>query len=369
MKHLKNFALIFTLLLFSCNNFINNNSNSQGKDSLHNEEEVETIIVENIFFETFKLLPEITSSDTKLQAKLKKYASIVLGDIKTEEAITNAFELRIELQDELSLALEDYFFDNENSYEIWEDVETELNILGFQSVYAEGMFIGLAIFPILQKEIKTYGTEEFQLYIKIIESNANTFGGEYPYMSLDAQAEVLKLGEIMLKKYKKSSYYAKVQPLIFDALYTYTDYHEVIGDEYKQFCISGFSIEYWPTATDIAFHDNFIKNNSNSMFHNIISKIRENVSEIDPDEPYIYVIVTDKVKDYEEGQKIIWKYLLQDIDIPHNLILYLDNKTQNYVAYRFYTDIETVKIEIEKIKKIKPDAEIIKTDISGKIIE
>ena len=217
MKHLKNLAIIFALLLFSCNNFINNKSNSEGKDSLSNEEEVETKIKENLFFETFKLLPEITSSDEKLQGKLKKYASIVLGDIKSVEAINNAFELRIELQEELSLALENYFFDNDNSYEIWDDVETELNILGFQSIYAEGMFIGLAIFPILQKEINNYGTEEFQLYIKIIETNANTYGGEYPYMSLTAQADVIKLGELMLKNYKKSNYYKKVQPLIFDS--------------------------------------------------------------------------------------------------------------------------------------------------------
>ncbi len=388
MKKTTIFLLAVIILIYSCKTSNNSNTSSENIEeevtediTEENTENIETDNFASFVFED--IFPELTkalSPNNDMLWTIKLYASSVLGEIESEEKVLEILDMRTQILKDYTFneMLGNYYFameESEDIYTYWEKVEKELNIIGFQGIYVEGMFADLDNYTFLKKEIENYLQEEARLFIKLKETEANSRGGEYPYAGLDDYAKVIKVGEELLTKYPNHDKKEEINGIIFSSLYPFVDYHSIeIGNDYREYCVGRFSIDAWPMATDISYHDEFLENYPNSKYFGVIKSIRENhsVLEVDDDNGNIlpiYVIVTDEVDDYDEAESKIWEYLNKGIDIPHNLILHNgENDDRYFVAYRFYPNKALANDALILISKTNKNAKILKVDGEGNFI-
>ncbi len=382
MKKLNILLVISLISIFACGgkNINSTNIDNANKDTADKiEQELEYIddLSGFSFEDEFPNLAKILIVNEDMYATIKIYASMVVGEIGSEEKVLEILDLRYQILNDktLTFVLEEYYFENEASvgYEYWDLVDNELKILGFQSIYAEGMFIDIDAHSFMEEQIEEYLSLEMKMYLKLNEAEANSRGGEYPYMGLEAYAEVILIGEDFINQFPNSDKKSGVEQTIFNALIPFTDYHKVVADGMETYCVDGLTYEFWPTATMIEFHDSFIKNNKDSKYFDVIYKIRQNTSSLSMDENYeplpIYVVVTDYGDNYLDAKKITNNYLNNGIDIPHCLILNDNDKSVYVAAYRFFSNRVLANEAFEHISKTHKNAEIIKVNGNGEVIK
>ncbi len=235
-------------------------------------------------------------------------------------------------------------------------VMLEFEKIGIHIVTAEGMYVGLERAPLLSYALENLATEDFKLSQQIKNAYGMTIGGEYPFLDLEWNDDVILAGEQLLSKFPASDYTSEVLGYFENALTPFVDLHKVISEDGSEsFIVGGFEVESWPGLTDTAYHHQFLRSYPKSVFAPMISRIINNPSQMKADANLIYIV---KVP-YLEKEITWFNYFLNGIDIAHKL--YIDeNMPENpTLAYRFYDDKQKALNALNKILPLVPKAEII----------
>lgn len=366
---------MITILLMSCQN--HSEKKETPVDSLKTSD---SVLVEN----EKPLIDSLLKSDSLLKAKFPTLDSIFKKatfrdsvaiycnhlfkkDIDNQEKIMALMSYRDSLKpilENFSYLLSESLFENMKK---WEKYEKELIEIGFLPFYAEGMFSGLTNSPILQAQIKEFGTPEFQLMTDFENANGKSMGGEYPYLDLTANIEMVLIGEKMSKEFGETPEYKKIEQTYRYALKTLTDLHCLVQtDDTREYILHDISRDFWPNATDVSFMEQFVKKHKTSRFAPAIKKILVNVSELQASEDLekgeVYLIAVESFKTEEEAENKVFELLNKSIDVPH-VISSKKGKTEQYHAvYRFYAQEAKAKENLKKIKSQFKNAKIIHID-------
>jgi len=355
----------FLFFLYACNN--NKNLEKSNSDSAHvmlydsiTETHVassDTSIIQedSLFVIELPLFDSITTKTKFRDTLLAYFNQAFLNPLDSEVQIQRIFSKREKLLEKVYSISSNFEENNPANSPKWQVFEKELNIIGFQPVYAEGMLTSISIKPILQKQIKTICSAEYQLYLDFLYAEANSLGGEYPYMDLSHHVEMILLGEKMETKYSKSTYNDSIKDIYHFSLKCLTDIHSLYDNATDQYLLDGISIDFWPNATNITFMEQFVKKHSNSKFAKAIKKILVNTSRLelsqDPNKDQVYLIVIDSFGSEKEASNKVFEYLSKGIDIPHVIYSKKAGKESYHTVYRFYSNKKKAE---EMLKSVKP---------------
>ena len=328
------------------------------------------------FEKEFPELTKILAGKTSL-AGVKNYAEMIAKKANSEAGVLKIMDTRKQILEagEFQKVLSDYYYnyDEQKVYDYWQLIDKELFKIGFQSVYAEGMLQDIALHSFLKAESDKYLKEETKLYLELKDAEANSRGGEYPYMGLGAYGKTVEKGEILLKKYPAHKNIADIEAITYASLFPYVDYHRVASSvDYKEYCVGGFVSDIYPSGTEISNHDAFLETYKNSKFHQVVKRIRENPSVIavgkNGEFKPVYLVVTDVVTSHKAAEKKVWKYLNEGLDIPHALLLTENGKEMFVVAYRFFPDKEKAAKALAQISAKVANAKILKIVNYGTVV-
>lgn len=380
--------LIVSVFLFSFCSNTNKTENQDNKDTsiVKTEDDLKNNQTENTNnvqkekkeININKLIPELSkhlSKEAEFNEKLKRYLFLLTSEIQSVEEIKQVFEMRNDLRydfEDVSFQMYEQF--GYANYQLWEKVEKELNFLGYSPYYAEGYLEGVGDFPILENEIEKYGTEDFKLYTDYFNKKSETFGGEYPFMDLHANIELVKIWETINQKYPQSSFTKEINDFCYWDIAPLFDVHNVVSDDGNaQLIIEDLGVDMYPGGT---YEDNYIDfvEAGNTKLSAITEKVLKNISEIEIDANYsfdkVYLVVIERVDDYEEAQKKILKYISNNQDIVHIISVTEDSYNWfNYLVYRFYTDKSKAEKALEQAKQINSNASIVVVNNESLIID
>ncbi|MBN1637633.1 MAG: hypothetical protein JW866_01605 [Ignavibacteriales bacterium] len=326
-----------------------------------------------------KILYSLTKGEPELDKLLKEYVEMISvpDDISSEEEILEIFQLRDSLILKLYPTIDEYYWIlvEDDKYNEFENLEKELMEIGISTVYAEGMVVGLVSSPILEKQIDEYGSEPFKLYCKFMDAYSNSQGGEYPFIDLSAQMEMVDFGEKLYQNYPDSKYIEMIEFNFNFAVQLLTDFHKVtdLGQDYTQYLTEGMSVDYWPYGTSLENFTTFVQDYPNVKLTKVVKEILKNTSEIYVDfekegsDP-IYLIAIEELDDYLDAQNKVLDYILNGIDIPHIVILERGSDYSYAIVYRFYSDKNLADRMFNSIKLKYPDAYMLKVNMYGQII-
>lgn len=365
MKKLS-YLLVCLLLINACASK-SNDENTQ-TDSLETEE----IITEEIESETTEyddsFILNLAKNDKDLKDSLNLYLGIIFGEINSEKQIKEAFYIRDKILPKLESAAFDYLAEKQTDYD--SELEEALTGIGFQGIYVEGMFMNMEFSSILEAEIEQYASDEFKLKTAFHTAYANSMGTEYPFDSMDDDAEVVRVGEKIMKQFPNSQLYKEIEEEFMTVVSFFTDWHVVDrGDDSETIIvIGGLSTDFYPNGSYesniVSYTDNF----PNSVITPVIEKILQNPSTISTEEDATFhLVVVETLEDYDKAEKAVFNYLLDGIDVPHVLILRDGDTSYWGLVYRFYSQIEKAEEALEIIKPDFPKAKILDIDANGNL--
>lgn len=381
-------ALILLVFSFSCGNASEEN-NTNSADTLA-KKKIDTSKIE-ILVEDSTQIDSLPQSDSLFKVQFPQIDSIAEYALFRDSIIdyfNQAFTIQITQQSQIEAVftfrdkliqrmneLSYHYNENiESEYKKWDAYHVELVKFGFRPIYAEGMFTGLAIAPLFEKEIKAICSQEYQLFVAFKLAEANSFGGEYPYVDLTSQIEMLLLGEKMARKFPKSEYNAFIEEPYHFALSTLTDFHGIARNgKVEEYLLQGISRDFWPYATDISFTESFVKKHPKSKFAKAIKKILENPSELELGEDSnigsVFLVVIESHKDKKVAENRVFELLSKGFDIPHVISSKKENIEQFNLVYRFYSSKEKAEKALAKINLKFKEAKLIHIDFQWNEIE
>lgn len=315
--------------------------------------------------------PEI-QKDPKMTKLIQDYGTAVVTGtgIKSDEDILKLLTIRDE-------RLIPYFYNLTESYETtesgfidknYEELSRELNLLGMDMNFAEGTFIDLGAYPFMEEWMARYASEGLKLYTEFKVATTEANNGEYPYLNMEPRIKKVVIGE-KLAALEDTSYFHKVRDEYEEAVIALTDIHKVYNPNNRQeesFLVDGISTEMYPFVTEKKTRNNFVQNQRNSRYSQLVQKILENPSEISNKPEQVYVIVTEWLDTEKMAQRRVIGHLNQGEDVPHYLsIKRPDGKTRYAVAYRFFENEEKANAALEKVQKEIPSAKLIYCSLKG----
>jgi hypothetical protein len=371
MKKIITFALILALFAISC-------KNKEKKDDNSEQEKISTELVDFSKLEKIErvklkyLQAIIDTTNQNLKDKFNTYVDALNRKITTEEEIFSIFNMRDSLNLDLMLFIDSYYYGLEDAYTQFEPVEKELASLGFICIYAEGMYIGMDCSEILQEEIEKYTSDDFKIYNNFRIKYANSMGGEYPFASIAYYLEAVLEGEKLYKKDKNSKYFQLIERDYNYCLDIVTDIHFVKFTDGSDGCFYGdLNYDYYPYMTSCEDLVEFTKNNKNSMYYGVINNLVSSMSDITVDwentgnVATVYLVVTDKAKDYGDAYEKCTNYINSGKDIVHKISLKNKGVEEYYVVYRFFSDKAKADNALNIIKKDVKNAYILKVRVPG----
>jgi hypothetical protein len=261
-------------------------------------------------------------------------------------------------------------------------IDDEFSRLGIQTLWAEGMCVGMSRAPFLEETIERVGDEPYILKNKILARVGNTLQGEYRYYTLDASIEILTLAEKFLAKYPDHPYVKDILEPFIESVIPFTDVHKVSeGEDYTGYIVSGLSWEQYPGGTEIMNHLYFVKNHKNSRFAEPVQNILQSMSALtEPDADTIYIVTVpeaSKDKDVFSSTELNTRlhelpaaffstpttlpYLWLGVPVAHTMNLPSDSGGTNVVlAYRFFDTKEPALKSLQGIQAQIPEAQILK---------
>lgn len=389
MNKINSILFVFAILFFliSCSTASEEKKNTtidtvteNKTDTLSVEIETETVEIDslNANDSLFKIqFPEI---DTVVEYALFRdsvidyFNKVFVDEITKQSQIEAIFAFRNDLVVKLTNLSHSYNESTHDNYKKWDAYHIELVKFGFRPIYAEGMFTGLTIAPILENKIKTLCSKEFQLFSSFSLAEANSFGGEYPFLDLSAQIEMVLLGEKMAKKFPKSEYNRLIEKPYRFALSTLTDLHGISRNgEINEYLLQDISRDFWPNATDISYMETFVKKHYKSKFAGVVKKILSNTSELEVGEDLnvgnVFLVVVESYNEEQLAEDRVFKLLNKGIDIPHVISSKKENVEQFNVVYRFYKNKEKAEKALIKIKKKFKESKLIHIDFKWNEID
>lgn len=376
-------SLLATFILFSCNS--NADENSENKDSAKVEKNEDSLTIEesklldsvvvysdSLFKTKLPIIDSLITNENLKDSLINYFNKIYKAEITNEATIKSIFKERKMLWRRIepyAYKLEEKMHEAPN---YWDKFANELKVIGFKPVYAEGMLASITTSKILEKEIAQYGSPDYQLYFAFLEAESNSLGGEYPYLDLTYQIEMVVLGEKMAKKHPKSPYNDSIFEAYQYALSTLTDFHKVKDASADRYLLNGISRDFWPNATDISFMEKFVKEHSRSRFAPSVKKILANTSELsigeDPNKGEVYLISVTDFGTEKAAKQQVFEYLNSGKDIPHVIHSKTGEAKTYHAVYRFYSDKTKAEENLKIIKSKFKDAKLILIDFNWQVI-
>lgn len=373
------FFLYFALsafLHFSCaSNEEGNNKNTVLKDSLEIDSstfmvEIDSADTVALGIDTVKIdIPMLQGiMDAKSKPALLSQFNSYLNALQIPSIIMEEKDIKrvISMRDSLISRLQ-YGFLEEYYYKELADKEDkqielgkELEKIGIKPVYAEGMYAGLTESPILTDKIEELASEEFKIYIAFQQASANSLGTEYTYVDLKPEVEMVILAEKLRKDFPKSEYIKLTEDVYLDAISPLTNVHASEHEGITTYIVGGMQADVYPGWTEISNHKYFVEKYPKSKLVPIVDSIMSNISTINSEEDTIFTIVTDFVDTYSQARKMASDYILAGKDIPHFSEIKTPNGKKIALIYRFYSNSEKAKSQLEKAKKLHSQAKIVK---------
>jgi hypothetical protein len=370
MKHLTGIAVVAILFFSAC---ASQKENSNEQPSAYEPCQ-----------DSIKVIKRIVGSNSPLLDKVKELNSRVClsGEINSVQQMDAIMLLRDSLMNLLyqDTAVTAYLEKMATAPDTL--IEDELNRLGIQTLWAEGMCVGMSRTPFLEETIEQVGDEPYVLKNKIIARVGNTLQGEYRYYTLDASIEILTLAEKFLAKYPDHPYVRDIMEPFIESVIPFTDVHKVSeGKDYTGYIVSGLSWEQYPGGTEIMNHLYFVKNHKKSRFAEPVQSILQSMSALTKTVADTIYIVTvpeaSKNKDVFSSPELNTRlrelpaaffttpttlpYLWLGVPVAHTLNLPSDNGGINVVlAYRFFDSKEAAAKSLSVIQALIPEAQILK---------
>ena len=320
------------------------------------------------------LLDSLLKADEQLHKTVNNYAfSILNADkiVNNEVLLKQLFKFR---NDSILPALTEHLLkpmEGELFYEVGEQLEKELNHIGLTTVVAEGMFLDLAQYPMLQKEVDAYASEPYKLYQQFNDAHAASVGGEYTFLDLRPEQQMILIGERMRKDFPDHEYTKQIEGDFRFALRTMTDVHKLLESTGGSLIYGNLNVDFYPFATENENYTTFIKNHADSQYHGVVQDIYESVSEIQTNKggsyADLYLVVIDWLANSDDEDappchhavQEVYQYLDKGIAIPHALPLKKDGKTMCALTYRFYADRKKAEKALATIKPQASNAKLV----------
>jgi len=228
---------------------------------------------------------------------------------------------------------------DENREDYNDEQEKELNRIGFQGLYSKVMFMVLDVAPVLEKEIESVASEEFKLRTAFNNAYASSLGSEYPFDTMTDEMEVVKIGEEIYNKYPESKLFKEIKEKFMRAVSYFTDFHVVTHSNGSDpdYIVGGLDVHMYPAGSYKSNFESFVKSLPDSKYNKIVRQMLDYPSVItSKDDDSVYLVLIHSSDDYKEAEKIIFDFINEGIDIPHNIIVRDGENVKKSVVYRFF---------------------------------
>ena len=207
----------------------------------------------------------------------------------------------------------------------------EAEAIGLSPVQAEGMIFGLTPAPLADGIVTTLAPPDLVLAIDLQDIEGRTQGSEYPFADLDAEVDLVLMGEEMRRRYPASLYLAQSQDAFAEALLTLASLHPVDGFEEQWFAGVAMS-EFYPWAGDEQALQRFVNEGTASRYHVPLSAILANPPEAAL-ESDLELLVAARAGSSKEAAARALAWLDEGVDVVGPLWLGADDWG---VIYRYY---------------------------------
>lgn len=372
-------SMLFLFFLLGCEN-----SNSDSTNNGSDDSDVVVSASPKFLQQNFPVLDSISQSKEKLNKLLNRYAYQLTNASKTVDSdkdLQTLFDMRAaqiiptlhrEVLD--PIALNDGVFYHSSA---GAKLDEELKKLGMQAIYSEGMYLDLGPSEMLTDEMEKYATEVFRWYMDFQSAKTTSMMGEYPFLNLDGEGEMVAVGEKMQEKYPDHELTQKIEEDFRMALKPLTDVHAIKSEFDKSYMVNDLATEFYPNATNIDALKKFTQDFPNSKYSKVVSNIIANMSEMEPKQNgwkdlYLAVVSWEDLAEQSfsnpedstqvtsmtciNAEKKAIDFLKKGIAIPHTLRLENKGEDKCALVYRFYADKAKAEAALKEIKKEVPDA-------------
>lgn len=319
------------------------------------------------------ILASIVKENDPIYVSLNNYVYDVLNNEETVKSENDLKRLFYKRDAQIMPTLHGDFFDplamkNDDFFvgDAGRKLQAELQSIGLQCIYAEGMYVDLGAAEMLPQAMKKFGSEVFRLYAEFLNAYGKAVGGEYPYLDLSGEMRMVAIGEAMLDKHPDHEYTLAIRSDFEFALHTLTDIHTVTGQLDTQEMFYALSTDPYPYMTSFEQHRQFVADYPNTKYGKIVQKILANPSSIahagNGFKDLFLVLVqwrgtnsdgeTAYCDDAEAAKDSL--YLHRGIDVAHVLPITQNGEIRCAIVYRFYPDkaqaekaIKTLQIQIQ----------------------
>lgn len=170
----------------------------------------------------------------------------------------------------------------------------ELERLALQPLTAEGFVTGTVPGAFPPDVMDAHAPEDLALYLAFREAEGASFSGEYPYLDLSPQIEMIRLGERLRALAPASPYVAATQEAFLQALATLTSLHAVAEGGSEATWLTGVGTsEFWPFAADGGALARIVEEQPASRYAPVFARILASPPALDPTLETAFVVVAE----------------------------------------------------------------------------
>lgn len=259
--------------------------------------------------------------------------------------------------------------DSDNSlYEEYDALQAELQQLGMQMTFAEGMFTSIGPYSFLEPQIEQYASSAFKLYLEFNEAKTASYNGEYPFLNMGPYLEMIQVGE-QLAAINGNPYFEKIQEDFEKSLLYVSDVHLVDDPTARgesSLFVEGINTEMYPYMTEKESRVAYVNETAGSPFQKAVEKIMANPSTMSTKPEALYLVVIEWADDETVAISRVTNHLRQGEDIPHHLEITLSDGTKQYaIVYRFFEDVGKAEEALSSIEGDFPDADLMMVSVKG----
>ena len=323
----------------------------------------------------FSALSRILDQETSLEADLTEFASRILAEesIRSEEDLLTLLEQR---DSSLIPRLEDVLMrldGDQQLYDAYDMLQRELQALGMQMTFAEGMLTSVGPYPVLQQSIEKYASPGFKLLLRFREAQTDSYNGEYPYLHMQPYIDMIEIGQAM-SKLSDSTHFQAIRQDFEHAVLVVSDIHLVsdpVARDRAGWFVSDVSTDYYPYATEIDTRQVYSEQKTGSLFQEAMAKVLLRPSSMSMKPSHLYLVITGWADDRESAASSVVSHMIKGKDIPHHLEIHLPDGSSSYaLVYRFFEEEAPAEAAILEATSQFPDAQLMMVSFSqGKLYQ
>ncbi len=322
------------------------------------------------FDQQFPALTRVFQNESALLSALMDfYASVSESStIQSEQDLANVLQVRDSAMiPRIETALMTIDADN-SLYEKYDALQAELQQLGMQMTFAEGMFTSIGPYQFLEAEIDQYASKAFKLYLEFNQAKTASYNGEYPFLNMGPYLEMIQVGE-QLAAIQGNQYFDKIRKDFEQSLLYVSDVHLVDDPTARgesSLFVDGINTEMYPYMTEKESRVAYANETSGSPFQKAVEKIMANPSTMSTKPEALYLVVIEWANDETVAISRVTSHLRQGEDIPHHLEITLSDGTKKYaIVYRFFEDVGKAEEALSSIEGDFPDADLMMVSVKG----